>query len=275
MSVLEEKLTYDRKDGTPTYTLLFSDFQDKMKNWPPGERITSNVFKVHDVCVSIQVYPNGHKVAHKGYVSVYLSNKSDKQIFVHATFKMNGKEVSIKGPLGPGRMSGHKRLVSYWHNIANSSFLSDVEQLACEIHQLTTDKGVWETSNKTDCLKNDFESKVRYETKKIKEDLSKMQGTLNERSEKLDRIEKMQEKLDKKLDVLMTMMTRNNNLVKPECPVCFDEMTSETKIAQCISGHHLCWSCKKKLRKNQCPSCKLPVNGRAFGMENYMKTLFK
>ena len=67
-----------------------------------------------------------------------------------------------------------------------------------------------------------------------------MQGTLNERSEKLDRIEKMQEKLDKKLDVLMNMMSRNNNLVKPECPVCFDEMTGETKIAQCISGHYLC-----------------------------------
>ena len=60
---------------------------------------------------------------------------------------------------------------------------------------------------------------------------------------------------------------------KPECPVCFDEMTTETRIAQCLSGHYLCWGCKANIQ--ECPSCKLPVDGRAIGMEQYIKTLFK
>jgi len=65
------------------------------------------------------------------------------------------------------------------------------------------------------------------------------------------------------------------DVVKPKCPVCSVEMSPETKIAQCISGHHLCWVCLEKLNdKRDCPSCSQPVNGRAFGMESYLRTLF-
>ena len=61
---------------------------------------------------------------------------------------------------------------------------------------------------------------------------------------------------------------------KPPCPVCFEEMSYNTKIAQCINGHHICWGCKEKLEKSECPSCGLPVGGRAFGMETYLRSIF-
>ena len=104
---------------------------------------------------------------------------------------------------------------------------------------------------------NDFELKMKnYIAKKITEDIFN--------------------KIDKKLDTLTKLIvSKNNDVAKPECPICYGEITCETKIAQCISGHYLCWDCKRMLSDNQCPSCSLPVDGRAFGMENYLKTLFK
>ena len=64
----------------------------------------------------------------------------------------------------------------------------------------------------------------------------------------------------------------NNNVVKPKCHICFGEMS--TKIAQCISGHLLCWPCKEKMGDKNCAFCDQPVNGRAFGMEAYLRTIF-
>ena len=68
--------------------------------------------------------------------------------------------------------------------------------------------------------------------------------------------------------------SNNNNTVKPRCPTCFEEMSSKSKIAQCISGHLLCWSCKERLGERNCAFCDQPVNGRAFGMENYLRSIF-
>ena len=61
---------------------------------------------------------------------------------------------------------------------------------------------------------------------------------------------------------------------KPQCPICFEDMTSETKIAQCIFGHLLCWDCMGKLKGKNCSFCDQPVNGRAFGMETYLRSVF-
>ena len=81
--------------------------------------------------------------------------------------------------------------------------------------------------------------------------------------------------IETKLEELQNHFNNNVNKVKkPPCPICFEEMSFNTKIAQCISGHHLCWDCKEKLEKNECPSCGQPVNGRAHGMESYLRSLF-
>jgi len=73
--------------------------------------------------------------------------------------------------------------------------------------------------------------------------------------------------LEKKLDKVIKI----NKALKPRCPICFEKMGAATKIAQCLSGHFLCWTCKSKLRKKVCPSCNSPVNGRAYGMESFLR----
>ena len=85
-----------------------------------------------------------------------------------------------------------------------------------------------------------------------------------------ERLRSVEAKVDGKLDKLL----ENRKITKPRCPICFEKMTANTKIAQCINGHHLCWGCKERLEKKVCPSCAKPVNGRAFGMESYLRTIF-
>ena len=48
---------------------------------------------------------------------------------------------------------------------------------------------------------------------------------------------------------------QNLKAKKPPCPICYEEMSYNTKIAQCIivSGHLLCFSCKQKLEKKNVP----------------------
>lgn len=75
------------------------------------------------------------------------------------------------------------------------------------------------------------------------------------------------EMLEKKLDGVIKM----KKALSPRCPICFEKMGTSTKIAQCLSGHFLCWTCKSKLRKKVCPSCNSPVNGRAYGMESFLR----
>ena len=84
------------------------------------------------------------------------------------------------------------------------------------------------------------------------------------------------EETQNKLRVMEAKLEEMTNfkMMKPPCPVCLEEMSGNTKIAQCNNGHLLCWSCKEKMDNNNCPSCRLPVDGRAFGMENILRFLF-
>jgi len=128
---------------------------------------------------------------------------------------------------------------------------------------------------------------------KIQEGNSSIKTTANELKRKYDSIEtKIQEgnsnvekriaRLESKLEnssesikskiEAQSIKSKNGNVLKPKCPICFEEMS--TKIAQCISGHLLCWPCKEKMGDKNCAFCDQPVNGRAFGMEAYLRTIF-
>ena len=84
--------------------------------------------------------------------------------------------------------------------------------------------------------------KVKYdETKTL---LDETKATLDETKSKLCVMET-------KLEELQNVNNNNSKMRKPHCPICFEKMI-----------------------KNDCPSCGQPVDGRAFGMESYLRTLF-
>ena len=77
-----------------------------------------------------------------------------------------------------------------------------------------------------------------------------------------------------KLDLLKAKLQIYKDFKLPKCLQCFEEINTKTKIAQCISGHMICWSCKEKNNNEDCGMCGKPVNGRAYGWENYLKSVF-
>ena len=78
-----------------------------------------------------------------------------------------------------------------------------------------------------------------------------------------------------------------NEIIKEldrECPICFEEMLTPTKIFQCSQGHLLCETCFEKVSatSKQCPFCKrdvvtTPIRNRALeeAIENEARTGFR
>ena len=71
MDIAKEDLTFD-DDEVPTYTVQIRNFHHKMKNWSPTTSIRTKTFKVQDVDLCLDIYPNGNVDDVKGHVSVYL-----------------------------------------------------------------------------------------------------------------------------------------------------------------------------------------------------------
>ena len=58
MNFGKEDLTFvDNAD--PTFTVKIKDFHHNMKNWSIGRSISTQAFKVQDVDLDLQIYPNG------------------------------------------------------------------------------------------------------------------------------------------------------------------------------------------------------------------------
>ena len=244
MNITKEELTFN-KDGNAIYTVQIKDFHHKMKNWPPSSQILTKEFEVQgqDLCLSI--YPNGY--IGENHVSVFLKNLSCEKLFV--TFKLqigDQQEREYKpcylkpkpiGILGFSALSDHVKMFP--------KYRADEElNVVCTIMKLTTDK---------------VESDLHKE--------SEVKG--DETSAKLEEMKTKLALMESKMEKLLMRNLNNNKMKKPPCPICFEEMSGSNKIAQCNNGHLLCWSCKIKMNKDD-----LPVDGRAFGMESYLRTLF-
>lgn len=61
---------------------------------------------------------------------------------------------------------------------------------------------------------------------------------------------------------------------RPECPICFEEFTSSSRIFQCDEGHLYCEECKGNLRKLECPQCRIPLSNK--GLRNrFLESMLK
>ena len=246
MDIIDEGLTYDG-NGDATYSVQIRNFHQKMKTWNPSSKITTEHFTVQDVEMYLIIYPNGANIALQGNVSLALVNVTSKQVFLNYEFQIGDQRFALKEDrhMKPNGSLG----ILFDHFSRCASYKPDEELvIKFKITKLTIDKVVWDMYK---------ESKMKFE--ETKAELVDTKTNLVLMRTRLDEFE------------------RNNHsrskLRKPECPICFEEMSPDTKIAQCLNGHLLCWSCKEKMEKKKCPSCGLPVNGRAFGMENYVRSM--
>ena len=242
--IAEEKLTYG-KDGVAIYTVQIKDFHRKMRLWPTNKEIRTENFKVQAVDMYLSIFPNGDEKYGdqecKGHVSVYLNNGSSLPVFVDFKLKIGDQDDVESGKCHIEPEDGHGKRKLCNHVSVYPNYKSDKDlEIVCTILKITTDKVVWDLFYETKAIQNDLKAKLA--------------------------------SMETKLEELQN--DNNNKMRKPPCPICYEEMSYNTKIAQCISGHLLCWGCKEKLEKKECPSCGLTVNGRAFGMESYLRSIF-
>ena len=66
-----------------------------------------------------------------------------------------------------------------------------------------------------------------------------------------------------------------NIINRPQCLYCLGDFNVNTKIAQCINGHLICFQCKERSNTGKCGLCKEPMEGRAFSMERHIENLNK
>ena len=263
MDVVNENLNFD-KEGNAVFTLQIKDFHNKMKTWEAGKYIDSKHFKLQDVELYLRVYPNGDEAENKGHVSVYLWNATKKKLFTSFMIRIGQKVVSddnvnVKPEWGWGwpRFLQHSSLVNQKGD-AQLEVICTIMKLKC----LETE-GTYDTIENNNKDEERLNNSMKEANVKLAQMESKYAASQEESNMKLT-------KLEAKIDEL----EKGRKMKKPNCPICFEEMLPDAKIAQCISGHLICWSCKEKMVKNDCPSCGQPVNGRAFGMESYLKYLF-
>lgn len=49
-------------------------------------------------------------------------------------------------------------------------------------------------------------------------------------------------------------------LARPECPICFECFTLKSNVYQCAAGHLYCDVCRRKMPKQKCPQCRIPIS---------------
>jgi len=265
--VKETTVTVTYNDAIPTFTVEIKDFKNKMKTWPMGKLIKSESFKVSGVPLGLNIYPNGVNGQSTGNVSAFLENKSGADIQVNYTMKMKGKAGRYSNDIKANNACGFSSI--YCHkDVADIGSDEDTKISciirACYVANITLSSSIETIKTSTNELKRKYdsiESKVDEGNYNIEKRIAGLESKLEASSECIK----------SKIDV-SAASARNNNVVKPKCPICFEEMSS--KIAQCISGHFLCWTCKEKMGDKDCAFCDQPVNGRCYGMEAYLRTIF-
>ena len=304
MNITKAELTFS-DTGDAIYTVQIKDFHHKMKNWPPAEVISTKSFKVQNLYMHLEIYPNGQKDVNRGYVSAYLHNDTTKPTFLSFKFQVgNLQEKHLRKPFKPKEGWGNVKICD--HAIKFPDFKPDEDiQITCTIMKLTMDKVVWDMYLESEVHKATLaETNIKLNESKRKHDetnanLVETHTKLNETNAKLDeantklqetssileetkakfarmenRLETRFARMEAKLEELPVFNNNGYKLKKPPCPVCFEDMSFDTKIAQCQNGHHICWTCREKMVKKDCSLCGLPIDGRAFGMESYLRSLF-
>ena len=275
-------------NGVPTYAVKIKDFQNKMKTWPFGKKTISEVFSVDGVDLCLIIYPNGDGKKNEGNVSVFLENKSFETIRVQYVFKMKDVEMSLtKDNLKPDSASAWGVASLYCHKGVTEVGTDEkteikltVKSVKKEVSNVALLSSIGtEIQRGNDQLETNIQSSINRSTNELKRKYESIENKVDEGSSNFEkRIANLESRLEAATESIKMKIedstTKNNNVAKPRCPICLDEMSPNTKIAQCISGHLLCWSCKEKMEDKECAFCEEPVNGRAFGMEAYLRTIF-
>ena len=250
MGITHEMIS--NSEGKTSYRVRVDDFKYKMNTWKSGRVIHLKSFKIDGIELRLQLYPNGNERKSENHVSIFVENTSDFGIDLLFDIKMGTKKVlrNISIEMGAQESRGWKQF--YRHH--------DDEYDAAD----------------------DKDYEITFTVKKLWKQLEEAYADNNNVSDSVLSVEKRMESLEKSMKNLMKKRgevscsgsTQRPQIPYPECPICLENLTQDTRIMQCSAGHLICGGCYNNLNPEICPSCKNAIIGRCHGMESYLRTLF-
>ena len=261
MGIAHEMIS--NSEGQTSYRVRVSSFKHKMNTWKHGRVIHLKTFKIDGVKLKLKIYPNGETEDSVNSVSIFIENKSDVDIDMLFDIKMGTKKTikDLDWHYAAGECFGWDEF--YRHD----QYDDDVED---EDYEITfTVKKLWKEVNE-DCVYNNVSDNVKSVQKRL-ESLEKSMKKID----KLEALEKSVKSLIKKSgESKGDASVQRPPIPYPECPICMENMTQNTRIMQCSAGHLICGDCYENLNPKVCPTCKNEIIGRCHGMESYLRTLF-
>ena len=236
MSIVDEMISHIQ--GQTSYKVRVKNFKHKMKTWENGRVIHLRSFTVDGVDLKLEIYPNG-RVCEEGHVAISIFNLSEVDISIKFDLALGKRGDEVKDDetnINPGEG---------W---SFGKFFDHRKIRKCD---------------------NDDDFEITFTVKRLWKEFLNNSGTNN--------IEQRMESLEKSMKNLMSKVEDSATTKKPpfpECPICLENMTHETRIMQCGLGHLLCQNCFDRLDYSSCPTCSKAITGRCHGMETYLKTLF-
>ena len=232
-------------------------------------------FTVEGVKLKMNLFPNGDWERTEDHVSLYIENLSDHNISILFDLRIGNKRavkdetfhIKAGDSFGDGMWYYHRN----HHRGHRAGYRDDEEDQDYEI--ILTVKKLWKEMKENDAENNlietliSLEKNLHLQVKKSFEDL----GKAGEESLK-DLERSVRNIVTPKLFAAPEAPTAA--VPYPECPICLEKMTPETRIMQCGAGHLLCQACHRGLVAPECPSCKQPITGRCHGMEEYLTLIF-
>ena len=111
---MENVTVFDKPaDIQATAKLVIKDFVRVMEASKPGKVYRSGPFMAGDTLLELLVHPNGYSEDYRGWVSVFLCNRSDKKIYAKVQFKTELINSKFDVNVGAGKAYGAKKLASH------------------------------------------------------------------------------------------------------------------------------------------------------------------
>ena len=246
MSDAQEMISYSQ--GETIYYVKVNSFKHKMCQWEFGKVIPLKIFQFDGIKLRMKIFPNGSRKELEHNVSVFLQNLSDVNVDVLLDisfgnkFSLKDRMINVKANaagFGFGKFYGHNTL----------RFCDSFEDENFEI--TLTLKKLWK-----ELTEDDVENRQESSLSKIEQRLDNLEVSM------------------RKLSMQEPTLGKTPDIPYPECPICLENITQDSRIMQCSAGHLICGGCHDQLEVKICPSCKKSIMGRCHGMESYLKSLF-
>jgi len=242
--------------------LVIPNSVDVVGQTKKGQIVSSKQFAIGGSKLALAIYLNGEERGEEGTLSAFLSNESSHDVVVDCTICT----ILVEGGNGAWHrmVSGENSKLKKGHGWRKMNFMR-ANEVGTDLKTTVEVKLKWA----------DISGGVGEHNQSNSRELGQVEARLGGKLEQMKTL--VLAELDQQHQQMKNFVRGEIAKVKvtpiPECPVCFQHLTSPKKIVQCLKGHKICEACSENEAVESCPTCKTAFIGRDYGMEAFIKEL--